>query len=127
MSTFILFYFIENFFFSFMTAPAAYGRSQARGRIRATAAGLYHSPGNSRSKPNLILNPLREARDQTLLMDTSWVLNMLSHSGNSPLLFLSLFRNLGNFIYLFTPKGRYLSNLADFSMLNISDVLHFEN
>ena len=31
-----------------------------------------------------ILNPLREARDQTpILMDTSWVLNLLSHNGNS--------------------------------------------
>ena len=32
-----------------------------------------------------ILNPLREARDQTgVLRDSSWVLNLLSHSGNSP-------------------------------------------
>ena len=31
-----------------------------------------------------ILNPLREARDQTcMLMDTCQVLNLLSHSGNS--------------------------------------------
>ena len=33
-------------------------------------------------------NPLSEARDQTLkLMDTSWVLNLLSHNGNSLLSF----------------------------------------
>ena len=32
---------------------------------------------------HLILNPLSEARDQTLiLMATSWVLNPLSHNGN---------------------------------------------
>ena len=31
-----------------------------------------------------ILNPLNEARDQThILMDTIWVLNLLSHNGNS--------------------------------------------
>ena len=33
-----------------------------------------------------ILNPLREARDQTsILMDTSWVLSLLTHSRNSNL------------------------------------------
>ena len=31
-----------------------------------------------------IFNPLREARDRTqILMDTSWIPNLLSHSGNS--------------------------------------------
>ena len=38
----------------------AYGSSQARGRIGATAAGLYHSSWQCQ-----ILNPLSEARDQT--------------------------------------------------------------
>ena len=32
-----------SFFFLFRAAPEAYGRSQARGWIRATAAGLRHS------------------------------------------------------------------------------------
>ena len=37
-----------QFFFSFLffTAPVAYGSSQARGQIEATAAGLRHSHGN---------------------------------------------------------------------------------
>ena len=51
------------FFGLFRAPPAAYGSSQARGRIRAVADGLYW-----------ILNPLSEARDQTHnLMDTSQV------------------------------------------------------
>ena len=72
----------------------AYGSSQARGQIRATAAGLryshrtldpsricdlYHSWWQCQ-----ILNPLSEARDQTrIFMDTNQVLNPLSHNGNS--------------------------------------------
>ena len=53
----------------------AYGGSQARGLIRATAAGLHHSHSNTKSKPHLqptpqlraiqILNPPNEAKDQT--------------------------------------------------------------
>ena len=46
---FILFY-----FFAFSRAvPAAYGGSQARGRIGAVAAGLHHSHSNMVSKPCL--------------------------------------------------------------------------
>ena len=63
-------------FLLFRATPVAYGGSQARGRIGATAAGLHHShsysqiwatsvtyitaQGNAR-----ILNPLSEARDRT--------------------------------------------------------------
>ena len=36
-----------------MAAPAAYGSSQARGRIGATAAGLHHSQGNTGYKMHL--------------------------------------------------------------------------
>ena len=35
------------FFFLFMGAPAAYGSSKAKGHIRAVAAGLCHSHGNT--------------------------------------------------------------------------------
>ena len=34
-------------------APAAYGGSQARGRIRAAAAGLHHSHSHAGPKPRL--------------------------------------------------------------------------
>ena len=68
----------------FRAAPAAYGSSQARGRIEAVTADLHHSHSTAGSElllrptPPLtatrILNPLSEAGDQTrVLMDTSWV------------------------------------------------------
>ena len=42
------------FFFVFSrAAPAAYGGSQARGRIEATAAGLHHNHSNTGSEPCL--------------------------------------------------------------------------
>ena len=41
------------FFFFFRAAPASYGGSQARGQIRATAAGLRQSRSNARSEPHL--------------------------------------------------------------------------
>ena len=80
------------FFFFFRAAPAAYGSSQARGPVGATAASLHHSYNNARSElhlpptpqltdpyptsqqPWIILNPLSEARDQThILIDTGQI------------------------------------------------------
>ena len=80
----------SSFFFFFWSfclsraAPAAFGGFQARGSIRAIAAGLPHSHSKwdqSRicdlyhsSWQCLILNPLSEAGDQTgVLMDASRV------------------------------------------------------
>ena len=40
---------LSFFFCFFRAAPTAYGGSQARGRIRAIAAGLHHSHSNSRA------------------------------------------------------------------------------
>ena len=68
-----------------------HGSLQARGRIRAVTASLYHSHSNVGSEPNLhhslrsrqILNPSSKTRDQIcIFMDTSWVLNLLSHNRN---------------------------------------------
>ena len=43
-------------------APAAYGGSQARGRIGAAAAGLHHSHSNAASEPRLRPTPQLTAR-----------------------------------------------------------------
>ena len=62
----------------------AYGSSQARGRTIAAAARSMSQPHQRQ-----ILSPLSEARDRTrILMDTKWVLNPLSHNGNSGSYFL---------------------------------------
>ena len=44
---------ILSFFSFFRAAPAAYGSSQARGQIRAAAAGLRHSHSHAESEPRL--------------------------------------------------------------------------
>ena len=49
----LLFSFALFYFVLFGASPAAYGGSQARGRIGAVAAGLHHSHGNARSEPSL--------------------------------------------------------------------------
>ena len=52
--------YIYNFFYLFfllMATPMAYGYSQARGRIRATAASLHHSHSNKGSEPQLQPTP----------------------------------------------------------------------
>ena len=48
----VSFFFLFFFFCFFRAAPVAYGNSQARGRIRGTAAGLHHS----KASPGLICN-----------------------------------------------------------------------
>ena len=48
-----LYFFFSFFFLSFMAAPAAYGSSQARGRMGAVAASLPHSHSHAESEPRL--------------------------------------------------------------------------
>ena len=48
-----LFYFIFFVFCPLRAMPVAYGDSQARGLIRAVAAGLCQSHGNARSELHL--------------------------------------------------------------------------
>ena len=45
--------FIYLFIYSLRAAPMAYVSSQGRGAVGAAAAGLRHSPRNTRSKPRL--------------------------------------------------------------------------
>ena len=62
-------FFLFFFFLLFRATPAAYGCSQARGLIRAAAAGLHHSHSNVGS-----FYPLSEARDRTpILMEIRFV------------------------------------------------------
>ena len=51
------FLFVCFVFCLFTNAFTAYGGSQARGLIRAVAAGLCHSHGNARSEPHLQFTP----------------------------------------------------------------------
>ena len=51
--TLIHFIFIYFYFFLLMVTPATYGSSQARGQIRAAAAGLNYGHSNAVSKPHL--------------------------------------------------------------------------
>ena len=51
---------LKSFFFFFglfRATPAAYVSSQARGLIRAVAAGLHHSHSNIKSEPHLQPTP----------------------------------------------------------------------
>ena len=48
-------------FLLFMGTPTAYGSSQARGPIGATAVGLHHSHSNVGSEPHLRPTPQRTA------------------------------------------------------------------
>ena len=61
--------FIYLFIFLFRATPEAYGGSQARGLIRAVAAGLCHSHSNTGS-----LTHWSEARDRNcILTDASQI------------------------------------------------------
>ena len=50
-------YYFFFFFLLFGATPAAYGNSQARGRIGAAASGLHHSHSNAESEQHLQLMP----------------------------------------------------------------------
>ena len=60
-SYFVSFLFLFCFLLLFRASPAAYGGSQARGQIGATAAGLGHSHSNAESKQSLRPTPQLKA------------------------------------------------------------------
>ena len=65
--------------------------------------GLHHSSWWCQ-----ILNPLTKARDWThILIDTSWVHNPLSHSGNSVKLFHKTFKKKMKYFYTDTQTDNY--------------------
>ena len=83
------------FFFFFEARPRVYGSSQAKGWIGAIAAS--YTTTTARQDPSLlldlqhssqqcwILNSLSKARDQIhILMDTSWVCNLLRATMGTP-------------------------------------------
>ena len=59
--TYYIIFFFFFFFFCFLGLHTHMWRFPARGRIRATAAGLHHS---SRQR-QILINPLNDARDRT--------------------------------------------------------------
>ena len=75
------------YFFLFTAAPLTYGNSPARGQIGVIGPSLCHSHSNVRSEPHLQpmlqLSAMQGQGSTHILMDTSWVLNPLSHYGNS--------------------------------------------
>ena len=73
-----------HFSFLFMATPMAYGSSWARGQMGAAAAGLHHSHGNTRFLTPCVRPGIEPASSRTLC----WVLNPLSHNGNSLMHFL---------------------------------------
>ena len=75
----------------FRAAPAAYGGSQARGRIRATAASLHHS--HVGSEPRLRPTPELMAMLDPLPTDRSQGSNPCPHRYQSDLFLLSHDRN----------------------------------
>ena len=79
----------------FRAMSTAYGSSQTKCQIRAIATAVRHSHNTETLDPgwiyylghsswqHRILNPLIKLGDRTcILMDTSWVLKLLSHNGN---------------------------------------------
>ena len=54
---FVFLFFLFFFVLLFRATPSAYGSSQARGQIRATAASLHHSHSNTGSKLGLWPTP----------------------------------------------------------------------
>ena len=113
--------------FVFRAAPTEYGSFQARGQIRATAAGLNHSHSNGRSKPPpqpthrlwqcWISDPLNKARYQTrIFKDTSphgFISAVLSPS------FLPSFLSFSLFLSLFLSFSFFLSLFLSFVFLGL--------
>lgn len=70
------------FFFLFRAAPVAYESSQARGQMRAAAAGLHHSHSNYGSEP--YLQPMPQLVATPDPQPTEWAHPHGYYSGSKP-------------------------------------------
>jgi len=123
LSFVLLFFFF--FFCLFRATPVAYGSSQARGQIGATAASHSHSHNNPWSEQHLwpitqlmatwILNPVNEARDQThVLMDPSWFCYCWATTGTpSPLFFCTFYSHQCSYTSRTEEKKIYVYHLGN--------------
>ena len=115
-------FFFFFFLFLFSIAPMAYGSSQARDWIQAAATVLRHSHSKVGSKPHLGPTPKLAATLNLSLTHwvepgnkpassgtVYWVLNLLSHKGNSHYVVLN-----HNFV-----KQREIIFILDYSQLRI--------
>ena len=68
-------------FYLFRAAPTAYGGSQARGQIRAVAAGLQHSRSNLGSEPRLRPTPQLSATPDPLPTERGQGSNLCPRGG----------------------------------------------
>ena len=113
------------FFFFLRAALAAYGSSQARGRIRATAVGLRHSQSHSHShvgsqlrwrttpssRQSWILDLLSEARDWTcIFMNTSQIRFHCTTTETPQLTYLCTFTPSLYFVH-FRFSNKWVSNV----------------
>ena len=62
------------FFFFFRAAPTAYGSSQARGQIRATATGLHHSLSRAYTTAHGNVRSLSHRGRPGIEPTSSWIL-----------------------------------------------------
>ena len=122
-------------FFLFWAAPTAYGSSQTRGQIGATATGLDHS--HSKGDPSYICdlyqssqqhespNLLRGAKDRTcILMDTSQISFCCATMGTPswPIFVLHSGASVSPSVFNF---GLYWE-VSFFAYLNFGIIHHFE-
>ena len=87
----VFFLFVSFFlclFLLFRAAPVAYGGSQAKGPIRATANGLHHSYSNRGPEPHLRPTPQLTAMLDPQSTERGQGLNPQTHSSQSDLCLL---------------------------------------
>ena len=115
-----IYIYIFFFFFSFFIATPEVPRPGVESELQLSACATATATPDlshifnlySSLRQSLLLNPLGKARDPTrILMDTSWVLHSLNHSGNSSYLDFNLILtsswSLTPSQNLFGEEGRY--------------------